>query len=96
MTLVLIAELTAKAGLGERLLKELEPLVAASLAEAGCLAYQPHVTVGDPDRVVIIEEWADQAALDLHTTLPHYTQAGAALGAILAKPPLLRRLVDAG
>jgi len=96
MPLVLIAELTAKPGQGERLLKELEPLVTASRAEEANLSYQPHVTVGNPDRIVIIEEWADQAALTLHTTLPHYTQAGPTLAKILSTPPTLRTLIDAG
>src|SRR3954454_22035362 len=38
----------------------------ASRAEAGCLDYVFAADPLDPERVVLFERWADQAALDAH------------------------------
>ncbi|MBR0896238.1 antibiotic biosynthesis monooxygenase [Bradyrhizobium tropiciagri] len=49
----------------------LRKVAAPSLAEAGCRDF--HVFRGSRDRTrfVIHSIWADEAAFDLHATLPH-------------------------
>ncbi|RJO76973.1 antibiotic biosynthesis monooxygenase [Nocardia panacis] len=91
-TLTVIAEFTAKPGQEQRLLDELTAMIAPSLAEDGCLAYQPYSHPTHPDRVILVEEWIDAAALEHHFALPHFQHVAAVLEGILAQPFTLRRL----
>jgi len=48
-------------------------LVAASHAnDAGCIAYDLFRDKADPLHLTVIEEWADQAALDAHMASEHF------------------------
>jgi quinol monooxygenase YgiN len=52
-------------------------MMAATLQEEGCNVYQFSFAVDDPAKVCIVEEWADQAALDAHFAAPHMAAFGA-------------------
>lgn len=93
--LVIIASFQARAGCRERLMTELQAMIEPSLAEPGCLGYQPYVDPLNPDGMIIVEEWVDQAALDHHFTTPHFQQVADALRTILARPFVHRRLNNA-
>ncbi len=93
-TLTIIARFTARTGQEQRLRDALTAMIAPSLAEEGCLAYQPYVDPARPDRMIIAEEWADAAALEYHFTLPHFERVAAVLDDVLAEPFTLRRLTD--
>lgn len=62
---------------------ELAPLVRA---EAGCLQYDLHPVLDDPDRFVVIEQWASREALAAHAASEHMAAAGASNGAFRAAP----------
>lgn len=56
----------------------LEPFVEAAYAlidaarrEAGCLYYDLHASVTEPDRMMCYEQWGDRAAFDLHSATTH-------------------------
>jgi quinol monooxygenase YgiN len=55
----------------------------ASLAEPGCLDYRFWISTADPNSMLLLEEWEDQASLDAHITQPHLAEFGAALGPAL-------------
>ncbi len=55
------------------------PMVAASRAEAGCLAYAYAEDVIEPGLLHVVERWADQAALDAHFATPHMAAFNTAL-----------------
>ena len=93
-TLTIVAGFTAKPGQEERLRAELNAMIEPSLAEEGCIGYQPFVDPKRPDRMAIVEEWADDAALDHHFSLPHFRRVAEVLEEILAEPFSLRRLTD--
>ncbi|MGW0854135.1 putative quinol monooxygenase [Streptomyces sp. NPDC002690] len=93
-SLTVIARFTAKPGQEKRLRDELHAMIAPSLAEEGCLGYQPFGEPGREDRMIIVEEWADDAALDHHFSLPHFQHVARVLDEILAEPFTLRRLTD--
>ncbi|WP_242887538.1 putative quinol monooxygenase [Actinomadura litoris] len=93
-TLTVVAGFVAKPGQEQRLRDELNAMVAPSLAEEGCLLYQPYVDPNRPDHMIMIEEWTDEAALDHHFTLPHFKRVAQVLEEILAEPFTLRRLTD--
>lgn len=46
-------------------------LIDASRREPGCLYFDLHASVTDPDRVQGFEQWSDRAAFDRHRTSPH-------------------------
>jgi quinol monooxygenase YgiN len=49
-------------------------LAAASRQEPGCVSYIPHVVEGDPDSVLIYEQYQDAAAQDAHRNSGHFKQ----------------------
>ena len=56
------------------------PGMEASGAEAGCLDYVFAADPLDPERVVLFERWADQAALDAHIAGMRQQRAAAPAG----------------
>jgi quinol monooxygenase YgiN len=50
----------------------LRALTPASREEPGCVTYIPHAVYGDPDTVVIYEQYKDQEALEAHQQTAHF------------------------
>ncbi len=44
----------------------------ASLAEPGCLGYDAFQRVGEPGAILLVERYADDAAIDAHRASAHY------------------------
>jgi quinol monooxygenase YgiN len=75
-----LAFITAKPGLRERVLEAFRANMPAVHAEDGCIEYGPAVdadgfggfqtTIG-PDAFVVIEKWASVEALRAHAAAPH-------------------------
>lgn len=55
-----------------RVEETLRALAIASREEPGCLHYVPHVVEGDPDTIVIYEQYRDEAARDAHRLSEHF------------------------
>ncbi len=51
----------------------LNTLAAASRAETGCEGYEIYQSTIDPLRLIIVETWAGDQALEAHQKTPHYT-----------------------
>ncbi len=58
-------------------------MMAATLQEPGCRAYQFSIAIDDPSKVCIFEEWDDQAALEAHFAAPHMAGFRAKTGAFI-------------
>ncbi|KAB7834125.1 putative quinol monooxygenase [Streptomyces mobaraensis] len=95
MTLFVVAECLAAPGKEDRLRTALEAMIEPSLDEPGCLAYRPYADPNDPARMVIVEQWTSQEALDEHFATPHFRHVVEVLDEILAEPLTVRRLVPA-
>jgi quinol monooxygenase YgiN len=52
----------------------LQNLGAASRQEPGCVNYVAHTVEGDPDTVVIYEQYRDAEALEAHRSSSHFEQ----------------------
>jgi quinol monooxygenase YgiN len=50
----------------------LQQLTEASRQEPGCVSYIPHRVEGDPDTVLIYEQYRDTAAAEAHRQSPHF------------------------
>ena len=58
-------------------------MIAATLAEPGCLQYAFAVDLLDPGLLRIVEKWVDDAALTAHFQTPHMAAFNAALGTLV-------------
>ena len=52
----------------------LRELTRLSRQEEGCVSYIPHILDGDPDTIVIYEQYRDEAAAELHRATPHFAK----------------------
>ena len=51
--------------------KALREMLAPTRAEDGCLQYELNRHLDNPARLMMIERWRDEAALDHHAATPH-------------------------
>ncbi len=58
----------------DRITEILRNLAIASRKEPGCVSYVPHHVDGDPETVLIYEQYRDQEAVDAHRASPHFEQ----------------------
>ncbi len=56
----------------DRLTEILRELTLASRQEPGCVTYIPHFVEGDPETVLIYEQYRDEAAREAHRTSEHF------------------------
>jgi len=57
-----------------RVAEILTALAEASRKEPGCVTYIPHVVEGEPDTVVIYEQYRDQQAAEAHRASRHFKE----------------------
>ncbi len=71
---MLLIEGWLKLGTGEfaKMKDAAQAVVAATLAEDGCLHYSFAQDIGDPDLIRISERWASQEALAAHSASAHF------------------------
>jgi quinol monooxygenase YgiN len=85
----LIARLNAKPGQEELLTSALRELVGPSREEAGCILYDVCAVKDEPGKLLVLEEWESQEALDEHMQTPHFKAFLAKAGDALAGEPAL-------
>ncbi len=92
--LATIATLTSKDGALEDLLAVgKEMAVAVNANEEGCLSYE--VFKGEePNTIVFVERYKDEAATEAHRNSDHFKTIGARMGPFMAARPRLVRLSD--
>jgi quinol monooxygenase YgiN len=56
----------------EKVEQALRHLTLASRQEPGCVSYVAHFVEGDPETVLIYEQYMNQDALDHHRGSPHF------------------------
>jgi quinol monooxygenase YgiN len=54
--------------------ESLRRLAEASRREPGCVSYVPHHVEGEPDSVLIYEQYTDSKAMAAHRETPHFKQ----------------------
>lgn len=74
MTILIAAVMELDPTQAQRIIEEARPLIEASLAEPGCVAYSWALDPLNPGRVQVFEQWDDEASLAHHFTLPNYTE----------------------
>ena len=61
--------------------------VHRSRTEPGCISHAVHVDCENPNRLVFVEEWADDSSLQAHFKVPASRQFVADLSQCAAQPP---------
>jgi quinol monooxygenase YgiN len=67
-------------------------LAAATLLEAGCLQFDVFVSEEEDDRLVLVEAWADQDAIDLHMKEECTARFLQRASTVFPHPPRARRI----
>jgi quinol monooxygenase YgiN len=62
----LVITVEAEQGKGAELARAMRDYCRAASAEDGCEQFELFVSADDPDKLVVLERWADQHALDAH------------------------------
>ena len=70
---------TGKNGSARRFAEEMTDsgTVAAIRAEAGNLRYEYYLSLDDPETILLIDQWRDQEAIDVHHASPMMGQIAA-------------------
>jgi quinol monooxygenase YgiN len=58
----------------EKVAEMLRKLAEASRKEPGCRNYVPHTIEGDPETVVIYEQYESRDAVEAHRNSPHFQE----------------------
>lgn len=69
MSVRLIVTIQAKPGQGTALAQAYKGRCAEVATEPGCEQFEVFQSALDPDTLVLLERWSDQAALDVHAQL---------------------------
>jgi quinol monooxygenase YgiN len=64
--LIVVARVKARAGKEEELRRELSGLVGPTRSEPGCISYDLHRSVEDPNVFMFYEKWRSREDLDRH------------------------------
>lgn len=78
--IVVTGDIVASAGQFDALFAETRAHSARSRTEPGCLSHDCFRDPDNPDRIVFLERWRDEAALKAHFRTPGITQLVAAFG----------------
>jgi len=66
MSVRLVVTITAAPGKGSELAQVYKTRCAEVMKEPGCEQFEVFQSAVNPDRLALLERWADQAALDVH------------------------------
>ena len=69
MSIRLVVTISAAPGKGAELAHAYKARCAEAAKEPGCEQFEIFQSVADPDRLVLLERWVDQTALDVHAKL---------------------------
>ncbi len=92
-TLRVIARLIARPGKEESLRSLLMGLIAPTRKESGCITYELLQNKEQSGEFTFVEEWQDEAALEVHFATDHIRNALAKLPDLLAEELDLRRYI---
>lgn len=85
---VVVAVVHLKDGLRDEAERVIENvLIPGTHAEEGCVTFAVHRDTREPNTLVIVERWADGAALGAHMEAPHLAAFREKVGPMSAGPP---------
>lgn len=85
--LTVIAKIPVKEGKMDEALAAFGELIAKVASEEGTVLYSLNRDKAQPDVLVVVEQYKDKAALDVHSSSPHFKAFFAAAGAFIGGKP---------
>ncbi len=85
----LVARLPIKEGKMDEAINMFKELMKEVAKEEGTLSYTINRPQKDPNMLVVMERYKDKAALDFHSSTPHFKAFFAKIGALMAGRPEL-------
>ncbi|MDX6669126.1 MAG: hypothetical protein QOK04_2506 [Solirubrobacteraceae bacterium] len=86
MSVIAVADIFGISGRRQDLLAALADAEREAAGQPGCVRYSVAATIAEPDHFVLISEWRDQAALDLHYASSGFRSFQLSLNGLLARP----------
>ncbi|MGO4545122.1 putative quinol monooxygenase [Paenibacillus sp. 2TAB23] len=90
--IILQVQMTVAAEEREAFLAKSMALLSATQAEEGNISYQLFENVSTPGKFVMLEEWQDEQAIDMHNQSEHFTGFFAYARQVLVEPVKINRL----
>jgi quinol monooxygenase YgiN len=81
-----VATLHIKEGTRDTFIAGARDMIAATVKEDGCLFYDLHQSVTEPNRFVFVERWTSREALGEHFKVPHMLTWRGISGPCLSQP----------
>ncbi len=82
-----IAKLAVQDGKADQTIEAFKQLLPKVAQEPGTLLYSLNRSAADPNTIVVIERYADKAALEAHSKSAHFKEFSKLLGGVLAGRP---------
>lgn len=91
-TITVVALAKFKPGTEDAAVAAFTKAIEQTHTEEGCINYALHRSNTDPQQYVVVERWADQAALDAHFQQPWMGTLFSDLADYLVEPPAIHFL----
>ena len=92
MTVHVVVDVDVVPGQLDEAVAAFRELVAATLPEEGCLQFDVFVSDSEPDRLVLVETWADEKAIEVHMEESHTARFLERVTDVFPHPPRARRV----
>ena len=79
----------------EAFIKGHKAAIAETLKEKGCLSYEGHTSVNDPNVYVVVERWENREDLNAHGRAPHMKAWRELSAPLKASPTVIEIISDA-
>ena len=83
--ILVTAKITSKSGDRNKIISKSKDLIESSRLESGCINYDLYESIEDVDVLLVLEQWKDKEALELHLQTEHFKAFGAAIEEFLDK-----------
>jgi quinol monooxygenase YgiN len=88
--IVFMATLQARPEAADQVADALRQLAEQTRQEPGCLGYQVHRGIEDPNLIVTVEEWRAPEDIQRHFEMPYVKELVAQAPSLLAAEPVFR------
>ncbi|WP_338776469.1 putative quinol monooxygenase [Metabacillus sp. FJAT-52054] len=88
------AYMNVKPGYREEFLEKVQQVIEHTREEEGNVSYRLYEETGNSNQFVMLEQWKDQHAIDVHNQSDHFQNFFAAAKKILAEPLTLKRFIN--
>jgi len=83
--IIVLAKITAKDGMKDKIIGETDTIIKATRAEKGCIEYNLYDPIDSENILLFVEKWEGKEFLQEHIQQDHFIKFGEAIGDFLAK-----------